>query len=619
MKPVIILIILILALAGIGAIVFVVNRGKCIIPSGPNPCKTNGQAPFCTSQDSVWSCEDIVKTVCGPQPDGQICTFENCTYDDTSQKYKWTGCRPSGSQPVIKDVECTLTADGSLPYGRQYGDTFTNIMKPAYNYDKYIQSVSGTRIGCNLTSCKDTDIISSDGLCIPKDGINTLTSYNDCAGKFISGEKHSQTDVNASWSLVYNEDTLGTAPVGYCKFNDCNTTFPKNNGVTCVAADPVANQCTNKTLYPIGGDTSINTWTWDGTKCVIPSIGGCMAGYTVNPAQNLCLAPCAANPRFTWINDPKTGKCVQGPCNSGYTGSDCKINCQTPPQSEIIRIFGQTPPPDYHYSLVSDDESLDKCIPSAPSAPDDLIGGCGDSKNKDIFYVLNKKNDGCVIPVNGYTAKFNSGFDATGVLDGTTRGCLACQPRYCRVTDKILDCIGVEDGCGYTSMTASDPVQTCVNTIITDPSGKLGLFEWETFGDYEQNLLDIGKKPTTGNKAIFNGATTLFIESNGTYNGIIQFTDQPPYGNIEFDGTRTFPFGPGTFGSGNLRLSCDGATKNCDSMYINLDKLWTYVTKSGTQNIKDNKVYIYLYTGDWTGGSHIGAMANGVMIDLSLI
>jgi len=162
--------------------------GTCIIPSGPNPCKTNGQAPFCTSPDSNWSCEDIVKTVCGPQPDGQRCTFANCTYDDASQKYKWTGCLPAGSQPDIKDVECTLTADGSLPYGRQYDDTFTDIMKPAYNSDKYIQYFSGTRIGCNLTSCKDTDIISYDGLCIPKDGINTLTSYNDCAGKFISGE-----------------------------------------------------------------------------------------------------------------------------------------------------------------------------------------------------------------------------------------------------------------------------------------------------------------------------------------------------------------------------------------------------------------------------------------------
>jgi len=88
-------------------------------------------------------------------------------------------------------------------------------MKPAYNSDKYIQYFSGTRIGCNLTSCKDTDIISYDGLCIPKDGINTLTSYNDCAGKFISGEGEFFSDLSRSANRSFN-----SIEITICIFTD---------------------------------------------------------------------------------------------------------------------------------------------------------------------------------------------------------------------------------------------------------------------------------------------------------------------------------------------------------------------------------------------------------------
>lgn len=96
----IVVLIIILALAGIGTIWFIVNRAKCIIPN-KNSCPA-GQAPFCPSADSDLICEDINK-VCGKKPDDYNdynCKSVTCQYNDTLKSFKWF-CEKSDPLPPI--------------------------------------------------------------------------------------------------------------------------------------------------------------------------------------------------------------------------------------------------------------------------------------------------------------------------------------------------------------------------------------------------------------------------------------------------------------------------------------------------------------------------------------
>ena len=93
MNTIILIVILLLSFAGIGAILYIVNRSKCSLPS-TNNCLDKGndylqQVPYCSSDDSDLICEDQTK-VCGKyKGDMNLCSSISCDYI----KKKWN-CTP---------------------------------------------------------------------------------------------------------------------------------------------------------------------------------------------------------------------------------------------------------------------------------------------------------------------------------------------------------------------------------------------------------------------------------------------------------------------------------------------------------------------------------------------
>jgi hypothetical protein len=95
MNIAIILIIVIIALLGIGTIFFIVKRAKCAITSD-NKCPDDTY-PFCSSNDATLTCENAY-IACGSMPEDftvDKCSLRTCSYDPSSTSaYKWV-CKPN--------------------------------------------------------------------------------------------------------------------------------------------------------------------------------------------------------------------------------------------------------------------------------------------------------------------------------------------------------------------------------------------------------------------------------------------------------------------------------------------------------------------------------------------
>jgi hypothetical protein len=510
-----------IVLLGIGAILFISNKAKCSVPTDSSGCPT-GQVWTCTSDASDPVCAPV-NTVCGTFSDTLMCQPTNCQYDKKQKMYTWQNCTPKGGiLPTPTGTECTYGTDKkTLNYPVSIGSSIPNptYLTPAAHYQKYMEMTLGGTTTCQLTECTDPYKFDSvQGLCVPPDdGLND--DDNNCTSAEIDKTYTKFPDSNAVFKFAYRPPaTVGDEPVQYCTFSQCaigavydgktpGTCNPTKSDPNCLSSD-----------YPTGGsDNHVEQWNYDGKSCYI---GACTSvEYAIDPSNMTgkgakCIPVCAADGTFTYTYSTSSGSCeISGCVKPGYTfqsdKSLCVADCTN--QDVIKEVFGGVTPyqqSGFNYSIQPTTDG--SCIPAPGNG--DLFGGCGSPDYP--MYALTNNGKNCGETVNAFTAKFSNG------KDGSTRGCLACTPRYCPPgSTDVKSCTNAEDGCGYTSakdtditnlVTAENAVTFCMNNVEYDPSGNKGRYVWEVFGAYNTSdaYLD-GTRKTSGSPTIFADAMTL--------------------------------------------------------------------------------------------------------------
>jgi len=178
MNIAIILIIVIIALLGIGTIFFIVSRGKCAITSD-NKCP-NDTYPFCSSDDATLTCENAY-IACGSMPSdftADKCSLRTCSYDPSSTSaYKWV-CKPSAIPTInpkilnpynVTQVTDTTNAINILPSNFSFFDPSLVVHKvdavtvTTGEYDNINVNINGDVVASKCYQITGTFYTPSDG------------------------------------------------------------------------------------------------------------------------------------------------------------------------------------------------------------------------------------------------------------------------------------------------------------------------------------------------------------------------------------------------------------------------------------------------------------------------
>ncbi len=510
MKPVIILIILILALAGIGAIVFVVNRGKCSLPD-KNNCPNIGsdalpQVPYCSDKDGTLSCVDSSVVCKLNKPDGSKCNINTLYCDYMKKEWNCTGI--PGTKPITS--YCSVDDNGLLQYPIYNGnEVASDKSKPDPNANKYMHDTISGRDACTLNLCNSNFKIytskdkngKSVKWCAPDD-IDEIPCDKD-HNKQSDGDKHDYKDINAKWKNTYILDNY----TKYCQFTGCNIGTLTDN--KCIV-NPTGS-CGN---LPIGG----MEWQTDTSgACTLTGCNntpGATLNWVLSPNKKECVPKCnddnglSIDKRYKYTFDKNTSTCQKSGCvspvylyspNGGPIGlltykwndttKTCDPDCKDTMTSTYF-LLGQSKMSSGVKAVNSTDGS--KCIPDPSLKPP--WGGCGGETSG---YALNKEGDGCLATINSQVAKFN-----TNTKDGSTAGCIMCQPRICynwATKDNFNNggCIGKkEDECNFTGSSLDSEwtgaVDSCVNEKQSDH-----VLDDSGFDEYSSSLKD-GNYVTSG-------------------------------------------------------------------------------------------------------------------------
>jgi len=505
MKPIIILIILILALAGIGSIVFIVNRGKCSLPD-KNNCPNIGsdalpQVPYCSDKDGTLSCVDSSVVCKLNKPDGSKCNINTLYCDYMKKEWNCTGI--PGTKPITS--YCSVDDNGLLQYPIYNGnEVASDKSKPDPNANKYMHDTISGRDACTLNLCNSNFKIytSTDNngkpvkWCAPDDIDNIPCDKGN--NKQLDGDKHDYTDTNANWKNTYILDNY----TKYCQFTGCN--------LGTLTGD---DKCI---VNPSGscGELPISGMAWQQDTSGVCTLTGCnnISGATLqwglsSPDKKKCVPTCndddglSLDKRYKYTFDENTSTCQKSGCvnpisllssdNSpiglvSYKWNDTKKTCDpdcTDAGTSSYFLLGHSQIPSTGVRAVNSEDGS-KCIPD-PSLPKPW-GGCGGEKSG---YSLNQNSDGCLATINSQIAKFN-----TNTTDGSTAGCIMCQPRICynwANKDNYTKggCITGEneDGCDFTGSSLNgewkDAVSECVREKKTDHA-----LDESGFDDYSSSL-----------------------------------------------------------------------------------------------------------------------------------
>ena len=253
MNIAIILIIVIIALLGIGTIFFIVRRGKCAITSD-NKCP-NDTYPFCSSDDATLTCENAY-IACGSMPSdftADKCSLITCSYDPSSTSaYKWV-CKPSAIPTInpkkLNPYNVTPVTDTTNEIKILPSDFFYRVAKSVDIVDSVTVTTGEDDSGINFNI---------------KGGV-----INKCYQ--ITGTFYTPSDGDITIQLI-NTQLLneGTA----CNPTDSNViTVPGNNikttiilNFTLISAVPAIHLQFNKSNIYIS-DISINPITLPCTMC----------------------------------------------------------------------------------------------------------------------------------------------------------------------------------------------------------------------------------------------------------------------------------------------------------------------------------------------------------------
>ncbi len=504
-------ILIVVALIGIFVIYFIVKRGIKKEKCTPDTlsCKDLGsdglpQVPYCSSDDSNPNCEDSSKVCTGEKPDGSTCDMTTLYCDYKTKKWSCTGTpgkKPSGT------TYCSITGN-TLQYPVYNGSTLdTATSAPDPNYDKYTYVSIAGRDGCQLTSCKgdfkpytSKDASNKDVIwCAPNDidGIPCDTS------KFVQlkGDTHDYTDKNATWRNAYILDTY----TKYCQFASC--TKGTLTGTTCVVS-PDGGGCGELPDFATG-------WAKDCTITGCNNTPGATLQWSVSPDKKSCVPMCnpdagTVQAHYTYGFDKGTMTCKPNGCMAvttaegasikyNWNGTSCAADCKDGPTASYFLLGHPTFPASYVNAVPSSDGNT--CVPD-PSFPPPW-GGCGSPTNPG--FALSSDKTKCEPTINSQVAKFNP----DTATDGSTPGCLMCQPRICypwatKDNYKTGGCSGTfEDNCIFTGASLDGNLQDAVSSCTEAYKNNTALFQ-SGFDGFSNSLKDFvnGKVVGTSGQAV---------------------------------------------------------------------------------------------------------------------
>ena len=468
----VVILILILALAGIGTIWHVSTQSSCKLPD-KNTCtgtSTTGsgrlQVPYCADDTSKHECEDP-ETLCGTIP--ADCNSPYCDYvskkwvcSTGSQKYscvkntcqvdingKYSSIQDC-SKDCSPDQSCT-PSDGNLPYPVTDGSTvYTTFTKVPDQYGTYkyisIGSESACQLSCDTKKSKlmtDTNGIWCDPL---DDGSNcSIVQLKSIKGLPIPPETYKGTypDANANYVLAYmNYNNTNQ----YCKFNSCLQPSYKlgTDGVCfkkCTITDPYAIETDDKCKITKCSKGQPKT---DGTACDISARctpiqfatgydancnpTGCsdptdsITVYRVDPTGKFCTGKTCTQPSgdfYQYTNTGTLGKCVKTnqciPNSDPRKQYDPNNNCNAICTGDSCKAFiGVAANAGYTFACDSDSSGRSCTVHNDGTG----WGGCGSVK----YPQYGPTGTGtCALTVFEQRSRFNDGTDTASPM-----GCITC-------------------------------------------------------------------------------------------------------------------------------------------------------------------------------------------------